>query len=169
MAHLVHAEILFNPDWWASRIPASEVMTVEDALRAVDIVVSESKGAVKETGWKVHPELKDAQAQMQILADGLEAYVARGVHRLKLPYAQKLRAALIERGLRLYNETSRLVAAWEGKVDFEQARAWGMKRKIEDVLMFDVPVIVLVGLGAWLWWTTEKNTRGNDVLARFGI
>jgi hypothetical protein len=169
MAHLVHAEILFNPNRWAESIPVAEVLTVDDALRAADIVATECKGAIDETGWKPHPELVAALKQVQILIDGLESYAAQGIHRLKPDFTVKLRAALLARGLALYAETQRLIASWGGHVDAEQARASRQKQVVGDLLLFDLPVLVVaVGLG-WLWWTSERGRHASSWLADLGL
>jgi hypothetical protein len=169
MAHLARAEVVVDPNRWVATVPAVELLTVDAALRAIDVVVSDAGKVVNETGWPVHAALKQAFNNMQTVAAGLETYAAKGVVRLKPDFTRKLRARIVELGLTLYRETDVLLDAWKNKADAEIARGRAMKNTLRDVVFFDIPISVLLVVGGLLWWNTRKDTRGSDVLASFRL
>ena len=148
MAHIVAAEIELNPSGWMDHIPSTGSFTVDDGLRAIDIVLSETREALQRIGAKPTAAWTDTAKRLLVLEKTLEDATAQNVHLLSPAVAGRRRALVIELGLSLFSETQAIVDSWRGHVSEVQAGISQTKRQLETGLFFDLPVLLVAGCWA---------------------
>lgn len=88
---------------WLRGIPRSDSLTLEDALHAADIVLSEAESIADEEAWRRNGLVRAVQS-LEELASGLETNLDRGVQRFADLAMARLRAVLVDRGFALFDE-----------------------------------------------------------------
>jgi hypothetical protein len=88
---------------WLASIPRSDILTIEDALRAADIVLSEAEAITDDEAWR-RRGLLDAVQALESLAVGLEVNHDQGVERFSHAAMANLRRILVDRGFQLFAE-----------------------------------------------------------------
>jgi hypothetical protein len=88
---------------WLSQIPRSNVLTLEDVMRAIDVVLSEAEAVEDAEAWR-RPQLLRAVEAVENLERGVDQNLARGTDRFSALAMANLRRVLVDRGYALFDE-----------------------------------------------------------------
>ena len=88
---------------WLRNIPRAPVLTLEDVMSAIDVVLSEAEAVTDPEAWR-RPGLLRAVEAVESLEDGAAHALERGYERFAAPAMTNLRAVLVTRGFHLFDE-----------------------------------------------------------------
>ena len=163
-------------DEWIAQIPATEDLTIDEALRVASVPLRDSKalvdsiffsyhGTVPPPPWPAPPSMVAARREVTKLTEGLETLQKKNVHRFNPDFTAKLRGRILETGSGLWDETDRLEAKWkeaQGRTELIKSTVVNAGRFIRGdagAFLGGLPTLAVIGAGLYVIYRVERHSH----------